>query len=99
MRRFRKVPKGWFRKVSEGSGGFRGRCGLLPCNFDRSSHAIVLVTGITLSTWEKPLRNGAYVLKDGMISMLLLLGIPPKLISNRFWGNCFFGGLGSDPYL
>ena len=21
--RFRKVPKGWFRKVSEGSGGFR----------------------------------------------------------------------------
>ena len=25
-------------------------------------------------------QNGAYVLKDGMISMLLLLGIPPKLI-------------------
>ena len=74
--RFRKVPKGWFRTVSQGSGGFwrvparvgvgsegsgEFRCGLnlLPCNLDRSSHVIVLITGITLSTWAKPLRKKA----------------------------------------
>ena len=100
---FRKVPKGWFRKVLESSGGFRRvparvgvgfgkfrrvpkssgecwyriggkgsegsgefRCGLLPCNLDRSSHVIVLITRITLSQGIR----------------LLLLGISPKLI---FW--------------
>ena len=73
--RFRKVPKGWLRKVSEGSERFRRvysgfrrqglegsgefRCGLLPCNLDRSSHVIVLIAGTTLSTWEKPLRKTA----------------------------------------
>ena len=35
----------------EGSGRFQ--CGLLPCNLDRSSRVIVLITGITLSTWAK----------------------------------------------
>ena len=101
--RFRKVPKGWFRKVSAGSGGFWSRrvlvkvpeagfgisrrvpegseefrrvlvcrfrrqgsegsgefrCGLLPCNFDRSSHVIVWITVMTLSTWAKLLRKKA----------------------------------------
>ena len=97
--RFRKVPEGWFRKVVEGSGGFRrvpARVGvgsggrvrnvpegseefrrvlayvlearfrfrrvpvcLLQGNVDRSSHVIVLITGITLSTWAKPLRKKA----------------------------------------
>ena len=38
------------RQGSEGSVEFR--CGLLPCNLDRSSHVIVLITGITLSTWD-----------------------------------------------
>ena len=96
--RSRKVPKGWFPKVSEGSGGFwrvparvgvgsggrvrkvpegsdefrrvlgefrrqgsegsgEFRCGLLPCNLDRSSRVIVLITGITLSTWAKLMRK------------------------------------------
>ena len=108
---FRKVPKGWFRKVSEGSGGFWSgrvlvyrfrrqgsefsggfrrvpkssgacwcrfrrqgsegsgefRCGLLLCNLDRSSHVIVLITGMTLSTWAKLLRKKAPpVVKDGI---------------------------------
>ena len=41
---------------------------------------------ITLSTWAEPLRkkNGAHVVKRGVRIMLLLLGIPPKLI-----GKCF----------
>ena len=63
--RFRKVPESsgvkwcrFWRQVPESSGEFR--CGLLPCNLDRSSHVIVLITGtITLSTWAKPLRKKA----------------------------------------
>ena len=43
---------GFGRQGSEGCGEFRG--GLLPCNFDRSSHVIILITGTTLSTWAKP---------------------------------------------
>ena len=37
---------------------------------------------ITSSTWAEPLRkkNGAHVVKRGIRIMLLLLGIPPKLI-------------------
>ena len=35
----------------EGSGRFP--CGLLPCNLDRSSRVLVLITGIPLSTWAK----------------------------------------------
>ena len=57
---------GGFRKVPESSGVCWGseaseefRCGLWPCNLDRSSHVIVLITGITLSTWAKPLRKKA----------------------------------------
>ena len=67
--RFRRVPvcvpegSGGFRRapesssVSQGSGEFR--CGLLPCNLDRSSYAIVfeLLLVMTLSIWAKPLRN------------------------------------------
>ena len=55
---FRKVPRvPESSSVSEGSGEFR--CGLLPCNLDRSSHVIVLehLLVMTLSTWAKPLRN------------------------------------------
>ena len=65
---FRKVGSGRSRKVPEGSAecrfrrqGLEGfgefRCGLLPCNLDRSSHVIVLIAGITLSTWKN--QNGA----------------------------------------
>ena len=68
--RFRKVGSGRSPKVPAGSGecrfrrqGLEGsgefRCGLLPCNLDRSSHVIVLITGITLSTSEKLLRKMA----------------------------------------
>ena len=52
-----------------------------PC--DCFEHLLV----ITLSTWAEPLRkkNGAHnVVKRGIRTMLLLLGIPPKLI--RFIG-------------
>ena len=47
-----------------------------PC--DCFEHLLV----ITLSTWAEPLRkkNGAHVVKRGIRIMLLLLGIPPKLI-------------------
>ena len=48
-----------------------------PC--DCFEHLLV----ITLSTWAEPLRkkNGAHnVVKRGIRTMLLLLGIPPKLI-------------------
>ena len=40
----------------------------------------------TLSTWAEPLRkkNGAHVVKRGISIMLLLLGIPPKLIFHSF---------------
>ena len=43
---------------------------------------------IALSTWAKPLRkkNGAHVAKRGARIMLMLLGIPPKLIG--FVANC-----------
>ena len=58
---FRRVPArvgvGSGRQGSEGSGEFR--CGLLHCNHDRSSHVIVLITGITLYTWAKLLRKKA----------------------------------------
>ena len=52
-----------------------------PC--DCFEHLLV----ITLSTWAEPLRkkNGAHVLKRGIRIMLLLLGIPPKLISFLIW--------------
>ena len=57
--RFRRVPVyagvgsgGRVRKVPESSG-----VRLLPCNLDSSSHVIALITGITLSTWAKPLRK------------------------------------------
>ena len=58
---FRRVPA----RVGVASGGRvqkvsgEFRCGLLPCNLDRSSHVIVLITGITLSTWAKPLLKKA----------------------------------------
>ena len=47
-----------------------------PC--DCFEHLLV----ITLSTWAEPLskKNGAHVVKRGKRIMLLLLGIPPKLI-------------------
>ena len=45
-----KVPACWWQGC-EGSGRFP--CGLLPCNLDRSSRVLVLITGITLSTWAK----------------------------------------------
>ena len=50
-----------------------------PC--DCFEHLLV----ITLSTWAKPLRkkNGAHIVKRGIRIMLLLLGIPPKLIFFR----------------
>ena len=60
--RFRNVGSGRSWKVPErGSGEFR--CGLLPCQRDRSSHVI-------------------------RMSMLLLLGIPPKLIFGRTAAAC-----------
>ena len=50
----------------EGSGRFRRvpACagvgsGSLPCNLDRRSHVIVLITGITLSTLARPLHKKA----------------------------------------
>ena len=48
-----------------------------PC--DCFEHLLV----ITLSTWAEPLRkkNGAHVVKRGKRIMLLLLGIPPKLMA------------------
>ena len=51
-----------------------------PC--DCFEHLLV----ITLSTWAKPLRkkNGAHVVKRGIRITLLLLGIPPKLITSFF---------------
>ena len=52
-------------------------CQRQPC--DCFEHLLV----ITLSTWAEPLRkkNGAHnVVKRGIRIMLLLLGIPPKLI-------------------
>ena len=55
---FPKVPEASeSSSVSEGSGEFR--CGLLPCNLDRSSHMIVFehLLVMTLSKWAKPLRN------------------------------------------
>ena len=50
-----------------------------PC--DCFEHLLV----ITLSTWAKPLRkkNGAHIVKRGIRIMLLLLGIPPKLILSK----------------
>ena len=83
--RFRRVPEG----ASVGSGGRVRKVpessGVLPCNLDRSSFEHLLV--ITLSAWAKPLRQkkGTHVAKhDIRIHMLLLLGIPPKLI---FFGS------------
>ena len=72
------------RQGSEGSGEFW--CGLLPCDVDRSSHVIALITGITVNIvhmGKTTAQKGAHVVKDGKRHtdvMLLLLGIPPKLI-------------------
>ena len=49
------------RQGSEGSGEFR--CGLLPCNLNRSSHVLVLITGIMGKTTA---QKGAHVVKDGI---------------------------------
>ena len=92
--RVRKVPEGSgeFRRVLVGSGGRVRKVpessGVLPCNLDRSSFEHLLV--ITLSTWAKPLRQkkGTHVAKhDTRIHMLVLLGIPPKLILHFVWLN------------
>ena len=71
------------RQGSEGSGEFR--CGLLPCNIDRSSHVIALIAGITVNIvhmGKTTAQKGAHVVKDGKRhkDVMLLLGIPPKLI-------------------
>ena len=71
------------RQGSEGSGELvtvwfvaLQPCQGQPC--DCFEHLLV----ITLSTWAEPLRkkHGAHAVKRGIRIMLLLLGIPPKLI-------------------
>ena len=55
-----------WREGSESSGGFR--CGLLPCNLDRSGRVIALITGITVNivhVGKTIAQKGAHVVKDG----------------------------------
>ena len=58
--RSRTVPEGSGEVPDAGFGRFRTiQVWFLPCKLDKSSHVIVLIAGITWSTWEKPLRKTA----------------------------------------